>query len=58
MIKLGEYQKLSVKRARAQGFYLSDEEGDEVLLPLSNVPENLGMEDEIEVFVYADSDEH
>ena len=57
MIKIGEYQTLSVIRARAQGFYLGDDDGEEVLLPLSHVPDDLGIDDKIEVFVYTDSED-
>lgn len=58
MIKLGEIQKLQVVRDSEIGVYLNNEselENESVLLPKKQVPENLDIGDEIEVFVYRDS---
>lgn len=57
MIKLGEVQKLIVKRFTSVGAYLGvDEESEEdILLPESQVPEGTNIGDEIEVMVYNDS---
>lgn len=58
MIKLGELQKLQVVRNTEQGFYLNDEiqpSRDDVLLPHSQVEEDLNIGDELEVFIYKDS---
>ncbi|MFT7588316.1 MAG: putative RNA-binding protein (virulence factor B family) [Limisphaerales bacterium] len=55
MLKLGEFQKLTIAREQPQGFYLEDDEGNEVLLPGAYCTREMDLDDEIEVFVYADS---
>lgn len=57
MIKLGEVQKLVVKRFTSVGAYLgiNEESDDDVLLPSSQIPEDTNIGDEIEVMVYNDS---
>ena len=58
MIKLGETQKLTVIKQVEFGVYLaeSSESADEkVLLPKAQIPEGLRIGDEIEVFIYRDS---
>lgn len=57
MIKLGEKQELEIKRFTTVGAFLNveDEEGDDILLPKSQIPENAKEGDLIEVFVYNDS---
>ena len=57
MIKLGEVQKLIIKRFASVGAYLNveDESDDDVLLPKSQVPDNAKIGDEIEVMIYNDS---
>lgn len=57
MIKLGQVQKLKVKRFASVGAYLGvDEESEEdILLPKSQIPEDTNIGDEIEVMVYNDS---
>lgn len=60
MIKLGEVQKLEVARKAEIGVYLNskaDRDREEVLLPASQVPQGIGVGDEIEVFVYRDSED-
>ena len=58
MFKIGEIQKLRVVKKVDFGVYLSDRTDDErILLPGRQVPEGLGINDEIEVFVYRDSDD-
>ena len=58
MIRIGEYQTLKIVRELPQGFYLLDEEDDdEVLLPRAYITVDMRIEDEIEVFVYCDSEE-
>lgn len=56
-MKLGQYNELNAARVTANGFYLEDEEGNEVLLPNNYVDENLAIGDSIEVFVYKDSED-
>ena len=56
MVKTGEYNLMKVLRAVEFGIYLDD--GNEgILLPKRFVPENLKIGDEINVFVYHDSDD-
>ena len=56
MVKTGEYNLMKVLRAVEFGLYLDD--GNEgILLPKRFVPENLKIGDEVNVFVYHDSDD-
>ena len=55
MIRIGEYQILTITREKPQGFYLSDDEGNEVLMPGNYIDASMKIGDQIEVFVYGDS---
>lgn len=58
MINIGKFNKLKVIREEAHGFYLEgDETWDDILLPNKYAPDDLEIDDEIEVFVYFDSDD-
>lgn len=57
MIKIGEFNVLSIIRERDQGIYLEDDQGNEVLLPKRYIPKNYKIHDHIEVFVYLDNEE-
>lgn len=57
MLKIGDFQKLKVDRIKPQGYYLKDEEGNEVLLPNSSAKERLSVGQETEVFIYLDSED-
>lgn len=57
MLTLGEFHKLSIDRQTDPGLFLTNEEGDEVLLPNKYIPEDAKEGDEIEVFVYLDHSE-
>lgn len=57
MIHIGRYQTLTAARHIPHGMVLQDAEGDDVLLPKKYVPEGLVPGDEIEVFVYTDSED-
>lgn len=57
MLKVGQLNKLKVVRGTSVGFYLSDEEENDVLLPIKYIPENLSVGDEIDVFIYRDSED-
>ena len=57
MLNLGQKNKLTVKRITAQGFYLADEEANEVLLPNKYIPDGLRVGDSIDVFIYKDSED-
>lgn len=48
---------LKANRKMDQGWYLIDEEENEVLLPNAYVPENFKEDDELDAFVYLDSEE-
>lgn len=60
MIKLGKTQTLAVARKADFGVYLYDPYGsreDQILLPKNQVPSGMEVEDEIDVFVYKDSED-
>jgi len=57
MIKIGEFNTLSIVRERDPGLFLSDDEDNEVLLPNRYKPESFKIYDELEVFVYLDNEE-
>lgn len=56
-MKVGRIQTLKVNRISDYGLYLVDEEGGEVLLPNRYVSLNNAVGDQIEVFVYHDSED-
>lgn len=56
MIKIGEHNLLKINREKDFGFYIGDENGNEVLLPKSLTEGmNLKVGEEVKVFVYRDS---
>lgn len=60
MIKLGEVQTLEVLKSTDFGVYLCEigqKSEDSILLPKNQVPSGLQTKDEIEVFVYKDSED-
>ncbi len=57
MINIGEYNTLVILREAEQGVYLSNDDGDEVLLPNRYVPETFKIYDALDVFVYLDNQE-
>ncbi len=60
MIELGKNQKLQVVRKTKIGAYLnskSDKSMEDILLPQNQVPQAIETGDEIEVFVYKDSED-
>jgi len=54
-VEVGQYNTLKVTRKVDFGFYL-DDGGEGILLPKRFVPRSLRIGDEVEVFVYHDSD--
>ena len=54
-MKLGERQSLTISRFKEFGAYLTDENGESVLLPKKEVPAEAKTGDTIEVFLYLDS---
>ncbi len=54
---LGDYNKLVVARETSVGLFLEDDKEESVLLPQKWVPEGTSIGDELEVFLYLDSEE-
>ena len=57
MIEIGKYNTLEVLREKSVGLYLGDGEGQDVLLPGLYVPEKTKVGDQLEVFIYKDSED-
>ena len=57
MIKLGDYNKMTVVKEVDFGLYLDGGNEGEILLPKRYVPEGTKPGDELEVFIYLDQDE-
>ncbi len=57
MIKIGEYQKLIVRREMPQGLYLDDGMANEVLLPQKYITPEMSIDAEVRVFVYCDTED-
>ncbi len=57
MIQIGQYNTLKVVKKVDFGMYLDGGEAGEILLPKRFVPDGLKEEDELEVFLYHDSDD-
>ena len=57
MIEIGKYNLLTASRFTEHGCYLADNKKEEVLLPKKYVPEYLKEGEEMDVFVYLDSEE-
>jgi len=55
MIELGLHHRLTVVRESEQGFYVTKDEEDAILLPNRYIPSGLQIGDEVDVFVYSDS---
>jgi len=58
MAEIGRINKLTIKRKLDYGALLDGGESGDILLPKKYVPENCQPGDEVEVFVYADREEH
>ena len=56
-IELGVVNTLRIDRDSDHGFYLVSEDEDDVLLPKAYVTEDMSIDDEIEVFIYTDSED-
>jgi len=56
-IELGVVNTLRIDRDSDHGFYLVAEDEDDVLLPKAYVTDDMSIEDEIEVFIYNDSED-
>lgn len=60
MIELGKMHKLEVIKGSLNGVYLNskiDKDMDDILVPKNQLPQGIKAGDEIEVFVYRDSEE-
>lgn len=57
MIKLGEYNTLTILRHTEPGLFLGDGEDNEILLPNRYVPEAFEIGEKIVVFAYLDNEE-
>ncbi len=57
MLKIGKTNKLKVNRMVDFGAYLDGEEDTEILLPAKYFTPGLSVDDEIDVFVYKDSED-
>lgn len=57
MIKIGQYNTLRIARFVDFGAYLTDDENNEVLIPAKYLDENATIGDELEVFVYNDTED-
>ncbi len=56
-MEIGVFHELTIVKERDQGLYLTDDLGDEVLLPNKYVPESFEFGDTLRVFVYLDHSE-
>ncbi|MBE0491860.1 MAG: DNA-binding protein [Sulfurospirillum sp.] len=56
-IQLGVLNTLKIERDSDHGFYLVALDGDDVLLPKAYVNDSMQLGDEIEVFIYTDSED-
>ena len=57
MIEIGRYHRMRIDRETEPGLFLSNEAGDDILLPNKYVPETYKIWDEFDVYVYLDHEE-
>ncbi|MBL1320043.1 MAG: GntR family transcriptional regulator [Methylophaga sp.] len=57
MVELGKLNTLTVLKRLDFGIYLDGGDGEEILLPRRYVPEGCSVGDELEVFIYLDSED-
>ncbi|SKB53035.1 CvfB family protein [Dyadobacter psychrophilus] len=57
MLFIGKYNHLTIERLTSVGMFLSDIEGEEVLLPNQYLTDEMQIGDNIKVFVYLDSED-
>jgi predicted RNA-binding protein (virulence factor B family) len=57
MLFIGKYNYLTIERVTSVGMFLSDVEGEEVLLPNQYLTDDMQVGDNIKVFVYLDSED-
>ena len=56
-MEIGRITKLKVDRLTEFGYFLIDEDNNEVLLPNAYITDSIKIDDEIDVFVYKDSED-
>ena len=56
-MKIGEYNTLRILRLTTVGAYLGDEDDNDVLLPNKYLTHEMSVGDDIEVFLYKDSED-
>lgn len=54
---IGEKNRLTTVRFTQPGAFLEDDEGNDVLLPTKYIPNDLKVDDPIDVFIYKDSED-
>lgn len=54
---VGRFYRVRVGERLPQGFYVETEQGDRVLLPNSKAPEDLEIGEELDAFIYLDSED-
>ena len=57
MADIGKYNSLKVLRKLDFGFYLDGKEDGDILLPLRYSPESCRIGDNVDVFIYFDSED-
>ena len=60
MVEIGKIQKLEILRMTSVGAFLNskeDSDDDDILLPNNQIDSDLEVGDEVEVFVYRDSED-
>lgn len=57
VLDLGHIQKLKISKILERGAYLEDGHGEEILLPMRELPDAANVGDELEVFIYLDSED-
>lgn len=57
MVELGQFNTLEIRKKVDFGVYLDGQGRDDILLPRRYLPENYELGDELEVFVYLDSED-
>lgn len=57
MLFIGKYNHLVIDRLTSVGFFLTDEQDDEVLLPNKYITDDMHIGDTVKVFVYNDSED-
>jgi predicted RNA-binding protein (virulence factor B family) len=56
-MNIGKYNTLKIDELTEFGFYLIDDKNERVLLPNAYTTENMKIGDEVEVFIYTDSED-